>query len=108
METTVVVWGNYQRWTRSRIQSPATFFGPGAESVFEFLEKNRIRIRYEWYGVYRIYVKTRQRWVQSRIRIRSLMLRLHMQVWQPGTDRKTCIKAFSCCQGHTIYSLWRG
>jgi len=54
----------YQRWARSRIRSPATFFG----SRFEFLGKSRIRIRYEWYGVYRMYVKARQRWAQSRIR----------------------------------------
>jgi len=37
-----------------RIRSSATFFGFG----FEFLEKNRIR--YEWYGVYRMYVKAWQ------------------------------------------------
>jgi len=36
-----------------RIRSPATFFGSG----FEFLGKSQIRIRYEWYVVYRMYVK---------------------------------------------------
>jgi len=51
-----------QRWARSRIWSPAAFFGFG----FEFLGKSRIR--YEWYGVYRMYVKVWQRWAQSRIR----------------------------------------
>jgi len=34
-----------------------------------------------------------------------LMPRLHMQVWQPGTGRKACIKLFLCCEGHAIYSL---
>jgi len=37
-----------------QIRSPATFFG--SRAGFEFLEKSRIRIRYEWYGV-RMYVK---------------------------------------------------
>jgi len=36
------------------------------------------------------------------------MSRLHMQVWQPDTERKTCINVFSCCQGHAINSLWIG
>jgi len=49
-----------------RIRSPATFFGSVFGSRFEFLGK--IRIRYEWYGVYRMYVKAWQRWAQSRIR----------------------------------------
>jgi len=30
------------------------------------------------------------------------MPRLHMQVCQPGTERKVCIKVFLCCQGHAI------
>jgi len=28
--------------------------------------------------------------------------RLYMQVSQPGTERKACIKVFSCCQGYAI------
>jgi len=32
----------------------------------------------------------------------SLMPRLHMLVWQPGTERKTCIKVYLCCRGHGI------
>jgi len=31
-----------------------------------------------------------------------LMPRLHMQVWQPCTERKSCIKVFLCCQSHAI------
>jgi len=46
--------GIHQRWARNRIRSPAAFF----ESGF-FWGKSRIRIRYEWYGVYRMYVKAR-------------------------------------------------
>jgi len=38
----------------------------------------------------------------------KLMPRLHMQVWQPDNERKACIKVVLCCQGHAIYSLWRG
>jgi len=44
----------------------------------------------------------------SKYRIRFLMPRSHMQIWQPGTKRKTYIKVFLCCQGHAIFSLWRG
>jgi len=39
-----------QRWVRSQIRSPTTFFGFG----FEFSEKSRIQIRYAWYDVYRM------------------------------------------------------
>jgi len=35
----------------------------------------------------------------------KLMRRLHIQVSQPGTDRKACIKVFLSSQGHTIYNL---
>jgi len=38
----------------------------------------------------------------------KLMPRLYMQVWQPGTERKACIKLLLSCQGDEIYSLWRG
>jgi len=39
----------------------------------------------------------------------SLMPRLYMQVWQPGTERKASIKVFLCCQRHALSSfsnLW--
>jgi len=39
---------------------------------------------------------------------KRLMLRLHMQVWQPDTERKTCKKVLSCCQARAIFCLWRG
>jgi len=31
-----------------------------------------------------------------------LMPRLHMQVWQPGTERQACIKVFSCYLGKSF------
>jgi len=37
-----------------------------------------------------------------------LMPRLHMQVWQPGTERKACKNVFLCCQAGAIFCLWRG
>jgi len=44
----------------------------------------------------------------GQVGILKLMPRLHMQVCQPSTERKSCIKAFLCCQSRAIYSLWRG
>jgi len=35
----------------------------------------------------------------------SLMPRLHMQVSQPGTERKASIKVFSCCQARAVFCL---
>jgi len=37
---------------------------------------------------------------------KRLMPRLHMQVWQPGTERRACIKVLSCCQARAIFCLW--
>jgi len=54
----------YQRW--AQIRSPATFFKSRAGSGFEFLRKSQIRIQYEWYDVYRMYVKAWQRWHRVR------------------------------------------
>jgi len=35
------------------------------------------------------------------------MHRLHKQVWQPGTERKACIKALLCHQGHAILKFMK-
>jgi len=34
--------------------------------------------------------------------LQTLMLRLHIQVWQPETEQKTCIKLFTFCQAQEI------
>jgi len=38
----------------------------------------------------------------------SLMPRLHMQIWQPGTVRKACKKVLSCNQVRPIFCLRSG
>jgi len=39
---------------------------------------------------------------------RPLIPRLHMQIWQPGTEQKACQKVFYCCQARAIVCLWSG
>jgi len=51
--------GHGTRSGADQIRSPVTFFGSGFG--FEFSGKSRIRIRYQWYGVYRMYLKAWQR-----------------------------------------------
>jgi len=54
--------GSEQRWARSRIRS-----GAGLESgyIFRIRIQIRMQIRYEWYGLYRMYVKAWQRWYRA-------------------------------------------
>jgi len=47
-------------------------------------------------------------WLRSVNLFGDFMLRLYMQVWQPGNERKACKKVLSSCQVGTIFCLWRG
>jgi len=71
--------------------------------------RSRIRFRYEWYGVFRMYVKPWQRWAQTQSRRILKLEAKRMRILSLGTGVNFSDSAHLCCFGKNVvlkFAVW--